>query len=50
MKIGGKIGGGFFSVLLLTMILGLWAVYAMHNGAKVADRSEERRVGKECAA
>ncbi len=37
MKIGGKIGGGFFSVLLLTMILGLWAVYAMHNGAKVAD-------------
>ena len=44
MKIGGKIGGGFFSVLLLTMILGLWAVYAMHNGAKVADEIANDRL------
>lgn len=46
MKIGGKIGGGFFSVLLLTMILGLWAVYAMHNGAKVADEIANDRLPK----
>lgn len=44
MKIGEKIGGGFFSVIFLTMVLGLWAVYAMHNGSKVAEEIADDRL------
>lgn len=44
MKIGGKIGGGFSFVLLLTMVLGLWAVYTMRNGSNVADEIANDRL------
>lgn len=44
MRIGGKIGGGFSFVLLLTMVLGLWAVYTMHNGSSVAEEIANDRL------
>lgn len=44
MRIGKKIGGGFLSVLILTMILGLWAVFAMHSGSKVVEEIADDRL------
>lgn len=37
MTIGKKIGGGFCVMIILTIILGLWAIYAMRDGAEVAE-------------
>lgn len=37
MSIGKKISGGFCAVILLTMLLGLWAIHAMNSGADVAE-------------
>lgn len=36
MTIGKKIGTGFCVVIILTLVLGLWAVYSMRSGADVA--------------
>lgn len=36
MTIGKKIGGGFCAVILLTLILGAWAIRAMDEGANIS--------------
>ncbi len=44
MTIGKKIGGGFFAVLILTMVLGLWAIYSMNKGSEVVEVMAEDRL------
>lgn len=44
MKIGTKIGLGFCAVLLLTAILGGWAIVAMMQGAGVAEEIADDRL------
>lgn len=44
MSIGKKIGGGFCAVILLTLVLGLWAIYSMSNGATVAENMASDRL------
>ena len=44
MTIGKKIGGGFLAVIVLTLILGFWAIYSMNQGANVATEIAEDRL------
>lgn len=44
MTIGKKIGGGFLAVIVLTLVLGLWAIYSMNQGANVTTEISEDRL------
>lgn len=43
MTIGKKIGTGFCVVILLTIVLGFWAIYSISSGANVAEIIAEDR-------
>lgn len=44
MSLGKKIGGGFFIILLLTLVLGLVAYWAIDEGEQASTQIEEDRV------